>query len=171
MITHDDSFNACNGNTVTIVSVALYGNIRQINQSPHKCNLIIPAFAKYLFRRSIHLRLFIIEVLLSKHILFCRPILLILVLDISIRIHSLDRTHNIGVANNKTLTSFATLLCVRRENITEARISIWGQKSRRIDCNNVTLGAGAESSRSGSHVTTIIQTSPWSTWPPPQCLT
>ena len=38
-------------------------------------------------------------------------------------------------------------------------------------CKNVTLGAGAESSRSGSHVTTIIQTSPWSTWPPPQRLT
>ena len=39
------------------------------------------------------------------------------------------------------------------------------------NCNNVTLGAGAESSRSGSHVTTIIQTSPWSAWPPPQRLT
>ena len=35
----------------------------------------------------------------------------------------------------------------------------------------MTLGVGAESSRSGSHVTTIIQTSPWSTWPPPQRLT
>ena len=35
----------------------------------------------------------------------------------------------------------------------------------------MTLGAGAESFRSGSHVTTIIQTSPWSTWPPPQRLT
>ena len=37
--------------------------------------------------------------------------------------------------------------------------------------NNVTLGAGAESSQSGSHVTTIIQTSPQSAWPPPQRLT
>ena len=37
-------------------------------------------------------------------------------------------------------------------------------------CNNVTLGAGAESSQSGIHVTTIIQTSPWSAWPPPQRL-
>ena len=35
----------------------------------------------------------------------------------------------------------------------------------------MTLGARAESSRSGSHVTIIIQTSPWSTWPLPQCLT
>ena len=35
-------------------------------------------------------------------------------------------------------------------------------------CNNVTLGA--ESSQSGSHVTTIIQTSPWSVWLPPQRL-
>ena len=38
-------------------------------------------------------------------------------------------------------------------------------------CNNVTLGAGAESSRSGNHVTTIIQTLPWSVWPPLQRLT
>ena len=30
------------------------------------------------------------------------------------------------------------------------------------NCNNVTLEAGAESFQSGSHVTTIIQTSPWS---------
>ena len=36
------------------------------------------------------------------------------------------------------------------------------------NCNNVTLRA--ESFRSGSHVTTIIQTSPWSVWLPPQCL-
>ena len=35
----------------------------------------------------------------------------------------------------------------------------------------MTLGAGAESFRSGSHVMTIIQTSPWSAWPPPQYLT
>ena len=38
-------------------------------------------------------------------------------------------------------------------------------------CNNVTLGAGAESFWSRSHVTTIIQTLPWSNWPPPQRLT
>ena len=35
----------------------------------------------------------------------------------------------------------------------------------------MTLGAGAESFQSGSHVTTIIQTSPWLAWPPPECLT
>ena len=35
----------------------------------------------------------------------------------------------------------------------------------------MTLGAGAESFRSGSHVTTIMQTSLWSAWPPPQRLT
>ena len=44
-------------------------------------------------------------------------------------------------------------------------------KKKLVKCNNVTLGAGAESFRSGNHVTTIIQTSPWSTWPPPQRLT
>ena len=38
-------------------------------------------------------------------------------------------------------------------------------------CNNVTLGVGAESSQSGSHVTTIIQTLPWSVWLLPQRLT
>ena len=39
------------------------------------------------------------------------------------------------------------------------------------NCNNITLGAGAESSQSGSYVMTIIQTSPWSAWPSPQRLT
>ena len=35
----------------------------------------------------------------------------------------------------------------------------------------MTLRARAESSQSGSHVTTTIQTLPWSVWPPPQRLT
>ena len=35
----------------------------------------------------------------------------------------------------------------------------------------MTFGAGVESSQSGNHVTTIIQTSPWSTWPPLQHFT
>ena len=35
----------------------------------------------------------------------------------------------------------------------------------------MTLGAGAESSWSGSHMTTIIQTSLWSAWPLPQVFT
>ena len=33
------------------------------------------------------------------------------------------------------------------------------------------FGAGAKSFQSGSHVTIIIQTSPWSAWPPTQCFT
>ena len=37
--------------------------------------------------------------------------------------------------------------------------------------NNMTLGAKAENSRSGSHMTIIIQTSSWSAWPPLQYFT
>lgn len=47
-----------------------------------------------------------------------------LVLDISTKTYSLDGTHNVGIANNKTFANFATLLRVRRGNITEVRTSI-----------------------------------------------
>lgn len=85
------------------------------------------------FRRSIYLQLFKMKVLLTKYILFCRLILLTLVLDFSARIYSLDGIYNVGIANNKTLANFAALLCMRREDMTETRTSIWGQKSRWID--------------------------------------
>lgn len=44
-----------------------------------------------------------------------------LVLDFSAKIYSLDGIYNVSIANNKTLANFAALLCMRREDMTEAR--------------------------------------------------
>ena len=48
-ITHDNSFDACNSSTVAIVAIVLYEKIRQMNKSPYKCKLMVPAFVRYLF--------------------------------------------------------------------------------------------------------------------------